>query len=382
MSMSLNTSLLIASSGLSAVQYELAVASQNVANASTPGYVSEIANVASVEAGGQGSGVAVQLTSRAVNDALQTALLAQNATVAGLGVTNTALAAVSAVQGSTSADTSSSDTLSDDLGNLANGFTALQADPSSSTQQQAILSSASALTRCDPDLVGYLSGTAPGCAAVDRLGSRLDQCQPECDRNFVAKHRPITGCWTGHRRPGEPEVGGDEHPVQLPQRQLPGDPIREHAGQHDKWADSADEFQYGSALHRECDDRCFKRLSRHDPGDRAGWQGCHRLPDRRVAWGQYHTARRYDADHAGRAGLLRLGAGHSVLEPGSQLVYGRRRQQPGSKSKPAAARPDSSAFPAASRSIRRSPRPRAWSATAPRRSRTRLRVLLSSPVRC
>ena len=144
--MSLNTSLSIASSGLSAVQYELAVASQNVANASTPGYVTETANVAARDVGGQGGGVVIKLTSRAVNQVPQNSLYAQNATVAGLGVTSNALSAVSAVQGSTSADPSSSNTLSDNLGNLANGFTTLQADPSSATQQQAILSSASALT--------------------------------------------------------------------------------------------------------------------------------------------------------------------------------------------------------------------------------------------
>ena len=143
--MSLNTSLSIASSGLSAVQYELGVASQNVANASTPGYLTEIANVASRDAGGQGSGVSIQLTTRAVNDTLQNSLYTQNATVAGLGVTTNALSAISSVQGSTSADPSASNTLADNLGNLQNGFTALDAEPSSTVQQQSVVSSASSL---------------------------------------------------------------------------------------------------------------------------------------------------------------------------------------------------------------------------------------------
>ena len=145
MSLSLNTSLSIASSGLSAVQYELGVASQNVANASTPGYLSEVANVASRDAGGHGSGVSIQLTTRAVNDTLQNSLFTQNATVAGLGVTTNALSAISSVQGSTSADPSASDTLADNLGNLQNSFTALDADPSSTIQQQSVVSSASSL---------------------------------------------------------------------------------------------------------------------------------------------------------------------------------------------------------------------------------------------
>ena len=143
--MSLNTSLSIASSGLSAVQYELAVASQNVANASTPGYVTEIANVASRDTGGNGGGVVIQLTTLAVNDTLQNSLYTENATVAGLGVTVNALNAVSAVQGSTSADATASNTLADNLGNLQNSFTALDVDPSNAVDQQAVVSSASAL---------------------------------------------------------------------------------------------------------------------------------------------------------------------------------------------------------------------------------------------
>jgi flagellar hook-associated protein 1 FlgK len=143
--MSLNSSLSIAQSGISAVTYELGVASQNVSNASTPGYVTEVANIASRDAGGQGSGVVIQLTSRAVNTTLQNALYAQNATVAGLSVTTNALNAVSSVQGSTSANAGASNTLADNLGNLANGFTTLESDPSSAVEQQSLVSSAATL---------------------------------------------------------------------------------------------------------------------------------------------------------------------------------------------------------------------------------------------
>ena len=143
--MNLSTSLLIASSGLSAVQHELGVASQNVANASTPGYVLEVAHVASRDSDGQGSGVVVQLTSRAVNETLQNALYTQNAVVSGLNVTANALSAVSSVQGSAAADAGSSGTLSDNLGNLQNDFAALESDPSSAPQQQTIIQDASTL---------------------------------------------------------------------------------------------------------------------------------------------------------------------------------------------------------------------------------------------
>ena len=105
--MSLSTSLSIASSGLNAVQYQLAVSSQNVSNASTPGYITEVANVASRDAGGAASGVVVQPTTLALNNALQNSLYVENASVAGLGVTVNALSAVSAAQGSTTDATNS-----------------------------------------------------------------------------------------------------------------------------------------------------------------------------------------------------------------------------------------------------------------------------------
>jgi len=145
--MDLNTSLSIASSGLSAVSYELGVASQNISNASTPGYATEVANVSSRQSGGSGSGVAIGLTTRETNTALQNSLYAQNAVVAGLAVTNNALSAVSSVQGTTSASAGSSGTLADNVGNLANAFTTLEATPSNSVSQQEVVSSASTLAQ-------------------------------------------------------------------------------------------------------------------------------------------------------------------------------------------------------------------------------------------
>ena len=152
--MSLSTSLSIASSGLQSVQHQLAVSAQNVSNASTPGYVTEIANVASRDAGGAGSGVVIQPTTLAINSALQGSLYAENATVAGLGVTVNALSAVSAAQGSTT-DASNSNTLTSMVGRLQDAFTALDNDPSSSVQQQAVVGSATTLAQG----LNRLSGT-------------------------------------------------------------------------------------------------------------------------------------------------------------------------------------------------------------------------------
>ncbi|TLU70493.1 flagellar hook-associated protein FlgK [Lichenicoccus roseus] len=144
--MSLSTSLSIASSGLQAVQYQLAVSSQNVSNASTPGYVTEIANVVSRDAGGAASGVVIQPTTIAINSALQGSLYTENAAVAGLGVTVNALSAVSAAQGSTT-DATNSNTLTSMVGALQDAFTTLDNDPSSSVQQQTVVDSATTLAQ-------------------------------------------------------------------------------------------------------------------------------------------------------------------------------------------------------------------------------------------
>ena len=144
--MDLNGSLGIASSGLAAVQSELAVASQNVANANTAGYAKETSSVSSRTAGGQGDGVLVGLTGRTVDTALQNSLYSQNATVSALNTTSTALAPILALQGSTSADSGSSNTLSDSVGNLQTSLITLEAEPSNQAGQGAVVSAAQTLS--------------------------------------------------------------------------------------------------------------------------------------------------------------------------------------------------------------------------------------------
>ncbi|GAB6969142.1 flagellar hook-associated protein FlgK [Komagataeibacter kakiaceti JCM 25156] len=144
--MDLGSSLSIANSGLSAIDYELAVTSQNVSNSGTSGYVSETANVSSAVAGNSGTGVRVAATTLNVNTALQTALYNQNAQVASYTATSNSLAAVSALQGSTSADSGSTDTLSDLIGNVQSALTTLTSTPLDSSAQASVISSAQSLT--------------------------------------------------------------------------------------------------------------------------------------------------------------------------------------------------------------------------------------------
>ncbi len=143
--MGLNSSMAIASSGLSALQAQMAVASQNVANASTAGYAAEKLSVSSRSAGGEGSGVVAGLTTRVIDQALETSLYNQNATVSALKTISDGLTTISALQGSTSADSGSSGTLSDDVGKVQSTLLTLEADPSSDSGQQAVVSAANTL---------------------------------------------------------------------------------------------------------------------------------------------------------------------------------------------------------------------------------------------
>ncbi|AOX17916.1 flagellar hook-associated protein FlgK [Kozakia baliensis] len=140
--MSLSASLSIATSGLNVTQYALSVASQNVANAGTSGYVAETANVRSRDTNGVGSGVSAGPTTLAGNEALQNAVWTQNATTSALSAQNSALSAITSLQGSTSADSGSSGTLSDQLGNVQSALVSLTSMPGNSAAQTTVVANA------------------------------------------------------------------------------------------------------------------------------------------------------------------------------------------------------------------------------------------------
>ncbi|GBQ79987.1 flagellar hook-associated protein FlgK [Gluconacetobacter johannae DSM 13595] len=144
--MGLTSSLSIATSGLNAIEYQLAVTSENVSNSGTTGYVRENATVTMAVAGNVGAGVKIGRTALNVNTALQSALYSQNAQVASLTATSNSLAPLSSIQGSTSSDSGSTDTLSDELGNVQNALTSLTATPLQSASQSLVISSAQSLT--------------------------------------------------------------------------------------------------------------------------------------------------------------------------------------------------------------------------------------------
>lgn len=127
--MGLNSALSIATSGLNVVQNAMTVASNNISNAGTSGYIKETANVQSSVTGNTGTGVRIAATTLATNQQVQKALYAQNADVAAYAATTNSLSNITALQGSTSATSGNSGTLSDELGNLQSALTSLTSTP-------------------------------------------------------------------------------------------------------------------------------------------------------------------------------------------------------------------------------------------------------------
>jgi flagellar hook-associated protein 1 FlgK len=175
--MSLGGVLSIATSGLSAIQGQIALVSQNVANANSAGYTEEIAANTALVNGDQGNGVVLGAATRVTAPALQTGLYAQNATVAAQSVLSSALGAITSVEGSTDASTGSSGSLTDLLSTLQGGFTTLQADPASSAQQQVVVQAAQNLVSGINSLAQTYATQRQ--AASDAIGSGVTSINQE-----------------------------------------------------------------------------------------------------------------------------------------------------------------------------------------------------------
>ena len=141
--MSLNSALSIATGGLANIERQLALVSQNVANANTPGYSTEIGTQQAVTAGGIGMGVRTGPTARITDAALQAQSRVQASTVAGLATQQTALQAIDSVQGKPG----QGNDLPSLLGALGNQFSTLLNQPDNQTAQSAVVGAASTLTR-------------------------------------------------------------------------------------------------------------------------------------------------------------------------------------------------------------------------------------------
>jgi flagellar hook-associated protein 1 FlgK len=140
---SLNAALSIAAGGLANINAQFALISQNVANAATPGYAVEVGSQQALTADGVGLGVSTGPATLQIDQALQSSVVQQNATVTGLQTTQTSLQAIDSVLGTPG----SGGDIGSLLGNLQNSFSTLLTDPSNQAQQSAVVSSAATLAQ-------------------------------------------------------------------------------------------------------------------------------------------------------------------------------------------------------------------------------------------
>jgi flagellar hook-associated protein 1 FlgK len=167
--MSLTSSLSIATGGLANITSQLALVSQNVSNANTAGYTREVSQQTALNADGMALGVRTDNAARSVNAMLQVEAWQQNGTVAGMGVRSQALAAIDAAHGVPGQGRD----LASLTGALSDAFTTLSADPSSTAEQNAVVSAASTLA-------GAINGVAQAVgtqrqAAQDGVRQELTQ---------------------------------------------------------------------------------------------------------------------------------------------------------------------------------------------------------------
>jgi flagellar hook-associated protein 1 FlgK len=140
--MGIDTSLAIATSGLTAINRQFNVISQNVSNANSPDYTNETAALQAQSAGSLAIGVQSNAATLTVNTQVQSEVFSQGAAVTYASTTASALSNIDDVMGAPGAGTD----LPSLLGDVQNQFTALEADPASQTQAQALVAAAQTLT--------------------------------------------------------------------------------------------------------------------------------------------------------------------------------------------------------------------------------------------
>ena len=139
--MSLGAALSIAAGGLANIDRQLALVSQNVANANTPGYAAEVGTQQALTQSGIGMGVRSGPATRLTDAALQTQTRQLTASVAELTTRQNALQAIDAVQGVPG----QGNDLPSLLGALGDRFSALLNQPDSQTAQSAAVGAAATL---------------------------------------------------------------------------------------------------------------------------------------------------------------------------------------------------------------------------------------------
>lgn len=170
--MTLFSSLSIASSGLTAIQGQINVVSQNVANANTAGYTQEAVADIAVGSGDDLSGVTSGVITRVTSTALQTSLYGQNAAVSSATTLSGAWSGIVGALGETSSDTGSEGSLTSALSGLQTAFVTLDSDTTSSTDEAAVVTAAQSTASGFNSLASTL--TSARQTAENSLGSEVD----------------------------------------------------------------------------------------------------------------------------------------------------------------------------------------------------------------
>ena len=140
--MFLGNTLSAATSGLDSIERQIALLSQNVANASTPNYVRETLPLSSLATAGGPAGVRTGLATRAIDDHLQNNLFASVATEQESKITQAALDGIDQISGTPG----SGQDLSSLFGALRDAFSTLANDPASGSQQLDVIGKAETFT--------------------------------------------------------------------------------------------------------------------------------------------------------------------------------------------------------------------------------------------
>lgn len=172
--MSLQSSLSIAISGLTNVNRQLAVVSQNITNADTPGYTRKFREQQAATYAGIEMGVRTGVQVRLMDEGLRADLARRGAVLANLSARESLLRTIEAAHGASA----QADSLGNLVGALQDSFIALQSNPASPAQQSAVVSAAEVLARRINDVAKTVNTARQSAQdgivdGVDRLNEAL-----------------------------------------------------------------------------------------------------------------------------------------------------------------------------------------------------------------
>lgn len=153
--MSLSSALSIAMSGLTTTQAGLSIVSSNVANANTPGYVSQSVDQVETGTGGEGSGVQVIGISRALNTYVQSQLRTETSGSGYADQISNVLTQLQSVYGTPGG----AGTLETSFSNLTSAVQALSANSGTFSAQSAVVTAAQ-------NMAQQLNATTQGIQAL------------------------------------------------------------------------------------------------------------------------------------------------------------------------------------------------------------------------